>query len=526
MRGTTYALGPAGAQFAAPVTVIIRYDPAALPRWVVPGDLVLQRWDGTRWSRLTNLVVDPVARTVRGRTPGFSTVGVYFLNPQVTLNPSPAQVNSNQRSVVLSAEVTGEGRLPDALQFEWTGTGSNGSFTGQSGNTIQYTALTPILPAGDIDGVGVVVRGQFDPNGPFEVIGQAQTTVRSNLDLAYQLQPTRTLVQYGGAAPFAALVVDRNGNQAYHHSGFLRYEWSSTTSAGSLSPGPARTATSTATYTAYPPSQQSAVRPKGDKVTVKFFLVTYTRTPFLLGGGFKLDSTMTELGAAEAFVQVIPRYQVRLMPGSSQLQAGQSVGLQAVLEPAWQEDEQLFFEWRNTGSQGTLSVSQGVPLSQNAVTYSASANPSGGTDYVDVVALAGFLGQVGTARASVSVEARKTMIQGSFVVAAPVALDPGRQCVAAYVVFPLVAGATSYEMHAHGFNDTATGRTEIMETFYEPVPAFRACSVAGWGVNGSDGTSVRYLLTGLAGPSSGIAAAISSFNARFAGMKVDVTVRY
>ena len=526
VRGTTYAFGPDGSHFGAPVTVSIRYNPDSLPAWVISGDLILQRWNGTQWSTLTNITVDPVAHTVTGETPGFSTIGVYFVNPQVTLTPSPAKVNAVQRSVSFTAEISGQGRFLDALQFQWTNTGSNGTFTAQSGNTVQYTAVTPILPPGDIDGVGVVVRGQFDPNGPWEVIGEAYTTVRSDLDLVLQLQPTRTVVQYSGAAQFTAQIIDRTGNLPYQNSPYLRYEWSATTTAGATTPGPQRTTTGVATYTAYPQSQQSNVHPKVDKITVNVFLVTYTRTYFPLGGGFQLDSTVTPMGQAEAFVEVMPHYQVSLVPQSAQLQAGQSATFQVDVQPPWQESEQLFFQWRNTGSQGGLSVSQGVPIPQSSATYTAVANPSGGTDFVDVDVLVGFIGQLGSVRASVSVDARTSIVHGSLYITPPVDLDPGRQCVEAYIVFPLVAGAKSYEMHAYGFNDPAFWHTDIQRTFSVPLPLARGCSLAGWSLTGSNGSQFQFVLTGFAGPTSSIAGAIATFNSRFAGMQVDVTVRY
>jgi uncharacterized protein YjdB len=523
VRGTTYVFGPEGTTFGSPVTVTIKYDPAALPGWVLPTDLVLQRWNGTQWSKLTNLVVDPVAHTVRGRTPGFSTVGVYFLNPQVTITPGSAQVNSIQRSVVLSAEVSGEGRLPDALQFQWTNTGSNGNLSAGSRNTIQYTAVTPILPPGDIDAVGVVVKGQFDPGGPFEVLGEAYTIVKSDLDLAFQVQPTNSLVQYSGVAQIAAQVTDRTGNQAYQDSPNIRYEWSSTGNYGTLFPGPVRTNASSATYTAKPASQQSNARPKIDRVTVKVFkLQNKAVTVGLLNKFDHWEQVVTELGTAEAFVEVIPQYTVTLAPQSATLQAGQSATFQVQISPAWQESQQLFYSWRTTGAQGQLQASG----SQSSALYTANQNPSGGTDFVDVDVLYGNFIRLATARASVSVEARTSMVHGSLFITTPVGLDSGRQCVEAYIVFPLVAGARSYEMHAYGFNDTAFWGSEILRTFNVPLPASRQCSLVGWGLTGSDGSQFQFFLTGFAGPTSSIGNAISTFNSRFAHMQVDVTVRY
>lgn len=525
VRGSVYALGPDGLKFSSPATVIIRYDPRQLPRWVVPGDLALMRWDGSQWSRLTNLVVDTAAKTIRGRTPGFSTVGVYFLNPVVTLTPAPGRVNAQQRSVSLRADVSGEGRLPDAFQYTWTNTASNGNLTHASGNTVQYTAVTPILPAGDIDGVSVSVRGQFVPDGPFEDLGTAQTTIKSDLSLSLQILPVRSLLQYGQAVNVDVQVRDITGNQPYSGSPYLRYYWTASSSAGDFNLPTGRITLGKGTYSAYPTSRQSSVSPKGDKISVQVKLVTFSLIPTAVIGKFRLDSTDTDIGVADAFVQVIPQYQVQLTPPSAQLQAGQSVALTVVLQPAWAETEQLFFQYRNTASQGTMSVAQGAPVTQSSVTYTAAAKPTGGTDFVDVDVFAGTIGKVGTARAAISVEALSNTVQGTFQVSQPTALDPGRQCVAAYIAFPLVPGAVSYDMQATGFNDTFFWKTSISRTFTTPFPTHRPCSLQGDFTTGVAGNEFRFFLSSFAGPTSSIGGAVASFNSRFAGMQVKVVAR-
>ncbi len=525
MRGTAFAFGPDGLQFSTPATVVMRYDPHRLPPWVRPADLVLQRWDGAAWSRLSNIVVDTVARTIRGRTPGFSTVGVFFLNPTVTLDPAPGHVNTQQRSVVLRAMVSGEGRNPDALRYEWSHTAANGTLTASSGNTVQYTALTPLLPAGDLDGVSVRMLGQFDAGGPYEMLGEARTTVRSDLQLSLQIEPVRSLVQYGQSAALGVVVRDASGGLPYSDSPYLRYYWTATSSAGEFSLPTGRITLGRGTYTAFPASRQAAVSPKGDKVTVRVRVVTFRREPLPISGRFSYDSTDTDLGEVEAFLQVIPQYQVQLTPASSQLRAGESVVLQATTQPAWAESEQLFYQFRLSGSQGALSVANGAPVTQRSVTYTAAASPSGGTDFVDVELFAGTIGRVGTARAAVSVEARSNVVRGSLQVSPPVGLDAGRQCITAYIAFPLVPGATTYDMHAYGFNDTAFWGTSIRRTFNTPLPAYSPCSLSGWGTSGVVGNEYRFYLTGFAGPANQIGSATATFNARFAGMQVDVTAR-
>jgi hypothetical protein len=61
--------------------------------------------------------------------------------------------------------------------------------------------------------------------------------------------------------------------------------------------------------------------------------------------------------------------------------------------------------------------------------------------------------------------------------------------VVAYLAFPIVPGATSNDVYAHGFNDTASWGQEIRRTLLPPFPVFSGCSLAtGWGVNGETGT--------------------------------------
>jgi hypothetical protein len=502
VKGTTYVFGPEGTRFGTPVTVTISYDPANLPAWVVPGDLVLRRWDGTAWSTLSDLEVDPVAKTVTGTTPGFSTVGVYFLNPEVTLSPAPGKVNAVQRSVTLTAEVFGEGRNPDALQIEWTHTGTNGTLDTPQGPTVQYTAVTPILPPGDLDGVSVVVKGQFEPDGPFEVIGHAQTTIRADLDLVLQLQPLRALVQYGGSVQFSAQVVDRQGgNVSYSGSQYLRYTWAGTDGFGAFTPLGEKTSHSSVTYTARPPSQQSSVRPKGDKVTLKVTLIQEVKTPIGLGGGFTTSLHETDMGTVEAFVQVIPQYQVTLEPAGVTLDAGKSAAFQVKFEPAWQEDEQLSYRWRRTGNQGNINVPQGVEVTQGSVTYTANSNPPGGIDLIDVDVLVGTIGTLASAQASVSVNARTSLVQGELFATDPIAADAGRSCAWVYIKFPLVEGATRYDMHAYRFDDPAHWGTSIKEFFVTPLPVLPGFAALQSGTMGGD---FYFFLTGGCGPNAGM----------------------
>jgi hypothetical protein len=88
---TMYDFLPHGVQFAAPVTVAIRYQPAALASWVDPAELVLQRLVNGAWTPLHPGTVDQATRTVTGTTTSFSGYGLgLVILPVVDVTITPA----------------------------------------------------------------------------------------------------------------------------------------------------------------------------------------------------------------------------------------------------------------------------------------------------------------------------------------------------------------------------------------------------------------------------------------------------
>ena len=70
--GSAYKLGPSGTQFAQPVTVTIKYDPAAVRAGTPQEVLGLYTAGAASWSAIAGGTVDTVAHTVQGTTTHFS----------------------------------------------------------------------------------------------------------------------------------------------------------------------------------------------------------------------------------------------------------------------------------------------------------------------------------------------------------------------------------------------------------------------------------------------------------------------
>jgi len=73
-----YDFGPDGATFDPPITITMKYDPAALPAGVAEEDLVLAYYDAATgtWVELTDIVVDTVNHTVSGKASHFTQFAV------------------------------------------------------------------------------------------------------------------------------------------------------------------------------------------------------------------------------------------------------------------------------------------------------------------------------------------------------------------------------------------------------------------------------------------------------------------
>ncbi|MEZ4457984.1 MAG: hypothetical protein R2882_15780, partial [Gemmatimonadales bacterium] len=313
---TSYHLGPDGTQFTSPVTVTLRYDPATLPPWAVESDLGIRRWDGTQWHALTDIVVDPVAHTISGKTSGFSTFDFAVDLPPVVLTPTPAQINYNQRHVQFMAQV------PDheatAFRYRWVTTGNVGSLIDLfEDNEKEYFSDAPLIPDGTIDLVGVEISAQEVEGGPFIPIANTTAKVTSDLNWSFELNPFSQKVGFRETKHLNAVVRERDGG--IYESPDLYYEYTYTGNAGDLEPEDGfRVQESQIAYTAWAPSRQVKDPPRGEKVTAKFIL----RSLEWNGTAFNPNQqtfTFREIGTADAFLEIgedtwIPRFEVLTIP--------------------------------------------------------------------------------------------------------------------------------------------------------------------------------------------------------------------
>ncbi len=77
VAGAVYEFGPAGTQFATPVTVALKYAPASLPEGLSASDLTISRFENGQWVPLsTPVTVDPDANEVRVQLSSFSRYAV------------------------------------------------------------------------------------------------------------------------------------------------------------------------------------------------------------------------------------------------------------------------------------------------------------------------------------------------------------------------------------------------------------------------------------------------------------------
>jgi hypothetical protein len=104
-------------------------------------------------------------------------------------------------------------------------------------------------------------------------------------------------------------------------------------------------------------------------------------------------------------------------------------------------------------------------------------------------------------------------------------LANNRSCQTLWLTFPVVDGAKSYVVHAYGFNDFRTGTREINVTRTPPFPTWLPCRDT-FSRDGTINGEFRRLISSYAGPASGAAEGKADLEARFAGMIVEVTVRY
>lgn len=81
--GTAFDLGPNGIQFAQPVTIRIRYNPALIPAGANPSQFRLARLTAGVWVPVPGSSVDILTQTVTGQTSSFSSYAIIEVLPPV-----------------------------------------------------------------------------------------------------------------------------------------------------------------------------------------------------------------------------------------------------------------------------------------------------------------------------------------------------------------------------------------------------------------------------------------------------------
>ncbi len=250
--GPVYAVGPAGTSFAQPVTVTLAYQPADLPAFTMTGDVgVLHGSQG-----LTAVTVNTQTRKISGQTMSFAAtastapssgaraagaaladepeVAVMIHDPDVSLAPGSASVNSSHRYATFTVAVEARGAgipLPEdtpSLLYRWRSSTAHGGLIDDAALTawtettsVEYLATDPdaVLSgiSGEIDRVFVDVllnpEALTDPAaGPLRIVS-AEAAVDADLTLTYAVTPTRATVKQSETTDLRVVVRDKAGNE-------------------------------------------------------------------------------------------------------------------------------------------------------------------------------------------------------------------------------------------------------------------------------------------------------------------------
>lgn len=558
ISGPVYRLGPVGVTFAQPVTVTLKYDPAKLPTYAMSGDLtVLQRGTGN-WSGLSDLSVNVAAGTISGKATSFAaappagtwgdgpyatggggaqvTVGVQ--DPTVSLSPGSISLNAQQRVAIFTAVLAPRGQgiplpAPSQLKYRWTTTGQNGALSGPGPTTwtdlidMQYTATAALLSqmSGEIDRVTVEVllnpEVLTDPSlGPPRII-TAEAVIDADLRVTYDITPQSSEIGPGDTKNLRLLIRDQQGNEINLPNDF-EIEWHSSANHGSI-PNGLGPRVLDVVYTANTTFQTAPPR-VDDVEAVAFQVVQHViriSRPAPLGGFINdYDTTHTtrpERGRAKGFVTVKVPYEATLTPQSVKIQRGGSTAINVSISPAY-TGPGLMYKYSTTGGQGTINHPAGTRVASTQVTLTADAWAPGGmqTVKVDVVSVVANteLETVATGEVEVEVD---PFHAGRFAVERTNAGLPA--CVNVYLYAPKVAGATSYQLIADGYNDPdGVYGTSYMLNFAGPTGT-------GVGQVQDAGPEYRILLVNAGCSSileSSIQARITREQNRFTGIKVRV----
>ena len=153
--GTAYDLGPTGTQFAQPVTLAIKYDPAQVAAGFTPSQLRVYKWTGTIWAALTGSTVNLPTSVATGQTSSFSIYAVHEQPIPVpiltSLSPAIAAIGSG----AFTLAVTGTNFVVGSV-VNWNGSARPTTF-------VSPTQLTAAIPASDVATAGTAQVTIFNP---------------------------------------------------------------------------------------------------------------------------------------------------------------------------------------------------------------------------------------------------------------------------------------------------------------------------------------------------------------------------
>ena len=200
MAGSVFAFTPHGTTFAAPVTVTVPYDAAAVPATATP---VLYKtnaaggWDAVAGASFANGMAS-------ANVTSFSWVVVGLLPPQITQQPVSVSV---QEPDTATFSVTALGAPPFSYQWQRSDNGGAGWVDIAGATTRTYTTAATSLSSDDGDLYRVIVG---NPDGA-TTSAAATLTVTSVVNAPmFTTQPTAQTVAAGATATFTAVATGTN----------------------------------------------------------------------------------------------------------------------------------------------------------------------------------------------------------------------------------------------------------------------------------------------------------------------------
>jgi hypothetical protein len=506
--GPVYALGPSGAAFAKPVTLTLSYDSAKLPVFTMTGDLGVLQSSGGAGQGLTGVVVDVAKHTVSGQTSGLgnaagagpalssrtlmssvfgagesgdgSEVAVMVQDPEVSLTPGSASVNSSHRYATFTVGVEARGQgvpLPEntpSLLYRWHSTNQHGGLGIDAPGPNQWTETTSVEyvatsqqlseMSGEIDRVIADVllnpASLTDPTAGPQRIVTAEAVVDADLQLTYDIAPQSVTVKQSKTTDLRLRVRDKQGSERTLGAD-QSVAWETSGNYGQLVGG---TTAPTVSYQAkdkfdFPPPRVDRVvmvvkelrRHDGVIREKKAISDPTTGEHYALLEAVDLETTITR-GIDTAFVTVEVDYEASLKASKDTVQLGGTVQLTAALDP---KEEKVQYRFSSAEAQGKLTPASGTTTESATAQYQADDWATGGKETIRVQILDQSLKQLAEAEVVIEVDPWRA---GSFSV-----LTQDQNCVVPYIIIPKVAGATQYEVLADRFNhpDIGTSFTKI-----------------------------------------------------------------